>query len=84
MCVFVCVCTIGLPFPGMEEPDYGEAHNWALRAMQWGETDAAYTLGVRCAGKYRNKKKDHSEKDIVCCILNVGMSACVQCPESGC
>mmetsp|Transcript_39823 Transcript_39823/g.33651 ORF Transcript_39823/g.33651 Transcript_39823/m.33651 type:complete len:428 (-) Transcript_39823:52-1335(-) len=35
----------GLPFPGMEQPDYGEAHQWALRAMQWGETDAAYTLG---------------------------------------
>jgi hypothetical protein len=41
----------------MEEPDYGEAHNWALRAMQWGETDAAYTLGVRCAVKNRDIKK---------------------------
>jgi len=35
----------GLPFPGMEQPDYKEAHDWATRALQWGETDAAYTLG---------------------------------------
>lgn len=35
----------GLPFPGMEQPNYQEAHSWAVRALQWGETDAAYTLG---------------------------------------
>ena len=35
----------GLPFPGMEQPDYAESHQWAVRALQWGETDAAYTLG---------------------------------------
>ena len=57
------MCIIGLPFPGMEEPDYGEAHNWALRAMQWGETDAAYTLGVRCAVKYRYKKKKTTARE---------------------
>ena len=48
----VCVLADGVSAPGIDgrmhvhsQPDYAEAHQWALRAMQWGETDAAYTLG---------------------------------------
>ena len=45
-------CLRAVSAPGIDgrmrvhsQPDYAEAHQWALRAMQWGETDAAYTLG---------------------------------------